>query len=249
MDESFALKRSVMRCMAGVSLALSLATANSALAVPITYSFTTDNASAVAPSPLASAFAGLNVSGSFVYDSAGPLLASMPSGSYYGGFSALNGSVGTHSFADIGGLIVVQNDTYAPPFPPGLAFDLLQLGAEVPNASSPTYDLTGFSIDGYTLLNVRMFWIETIIGGAPDFLGSSDLPASLPTISGRLALDFVPSQYAPINGQPVSQTLVTSVFFDGLSASPAPVPDTNSLSLLALGMLGIIVARRRLKLA
>jgi hypothetical protein len=81
-----------------------------------------------------------------------------------------------------------------------LAALLFSLGA-------PPGDLVGFDIVGpigtSQLINVRMFWVETLplsdggrymTSAAPisDSLTSTDLPATLPGFGGRLALDFRP---------------------------------------------------------
>jgi PEP-CTERM motif len=235
-----------------VAIVLSQSISSLALAIPVTYSFTTASASQPLPpfaSPPSLALIGLSVSGSFTYDADGAFLGGNATTSAYAGFSSLTGTIGGYSFSDSSGLVTVQNDTYAPQLPPALPQptpnDLFLLSAEIPNGGDD-YDLTGFDVAGYTLVNVRLFWIEEIIGAAPDFLDSSALPSALPTFSGRLALDFVPAPYTPVEGQPLpTPPTLTYVFFDGLMATPVNVPEPESLPLLALGLVGVTFARRR----
>lgn len=232
---------------AGITLLLAQGITSSAMAAAVTYTFTGTNIfgpSSAALAPLA----GLSVSGSFTYDADGALNISGASGSSYQGFSSLSGTVGGYSFSDSSGGVVVQNDSYTPPYPyPEVPSDLFLLYAEPTLGMSGSYNLTGFTVPGLTLVNVRLFWIENLISGTPDFLGSNDLPSALPTFTGRLALDFVASPYTPVDGQP-SPTLpaLSIVFFDGLTVSPvAAVPVPASLPLFASGLLGIMLARRR----
>ena len=76
-------------------------------------------------------------------------------------------------------------------------------------------DQTTFEVGGFTLVNVRMFWIEgdntpTLI---EDFLVNELLPTTLPEFEGRLALDFTPTANPGVR---------TSVFFNGLLMSTIP---------------------------
>jgi len=235
---------------AGTVLLLSQGLSSAALAVPVAYEFSTGLVLAGPPSSAAAALAGLSVSGSFIYDSEAALLAAPASGAYYQGITSLSGTVGSYSFSDSSGfLTTVQNDLYSPPgSAPGAPLDLLQFSAEPLLGAAGNYDLAGFSVGGLTLANVRLFWIETLIAGAPDFLSTGNLPATPPTFSGRLALDFVASPYTPIDGQP-SPTLpaLSIAFFDNLTVRPATtsVPEPETLTLFALGLMGVALAKRR----
>jgi hypothetical protein len=177
-------------------------------------------------------------------------VSSGATGALYQGLTSLEGTIGSYSFSDSSGFIGVQNDSYTPAIPipvPGAPFDLLHLTADPGLGLSGDYNLQGFTTPGYTLANVRLFWIENLIGNAPDFLDGNDLPPSLPTFNGRLALDFVPTPYNPVDGQPSpAATALSIVFFDDLKATPiTPVPIPASLPLFVCGLVGTFIARRR----
>ena len=73
--------------------------------------------------------------------------------------------------------------------------------------------LTGFDTTGYTLINVRLFWIEGSTT-PDDFLQSDLLPEVLPAgLVGRLALDFE---------QTDDPSIQVSVFFDDMTVSLSP---------------------------
>jgi len=207
-----------------------------AQAIPVTYRFTTDTANQTmdpANALFESALAGFSVSGTFDYDSVGAPVATIPGGSLAGSsvyltLSNLMGSVGGHWFSDPGGLTIVGNDTFTPQVPsPPPSTDFLGLHAD----GNVVQDLNGFSLAGFDLLNVRLFWLETFIAGTPDFLSSQNLPSMLPSFVGRLALDF-----GDANG------VVGRVFFENLTV--VRVPEPGSLALLCLGLLGITLRRR-----
>jgi hypothetical protein len=233
--------------VSAVAIVLSQGISSLAMAVPVSYEFTTGANPFSASSAALAALAGQSVSGSFTFDSDAPLVTTTASATVYRGLSSLSGSVGGYSFSDGDGYVSVENDLYTPAVPfAGAPFDALALSAEPGLGASGNYNLTGFDMPGLTLVNVRLFWLETLIGGAPDFLVSNDLPSAPPTFTGRLALDFVASPYSPIDGQP-SPTLpnLSIVFFDGLTVRPATVPEPGALTLLALGLLGVMFASRR----
>ena len=154
---------------------------NNALAqAPVTYNFTTDVPGFTGGCP-ACLFAGQPVSGSFVYNSGADFLGTNPQGLsiYLGAISDWSGSVGNNSFSDDLGLTIVGNNFVAG------TRDLLNF--------SPGLFLEGFEIGGYTLVDVRMLWLEGVSGdptGNPDFLLDQNLPAELPAFPGFLLLDF-----------------------------------------------------------
>jgi hypothetical protein len=223
--------------------ALLLAGLGTASATPVTYDFTTGNLVAT-PQPIPSVLAGATVQGSFVYDNDGPLLGTTPSGQSYNALSNLSGTVGGNAFGSVDGSVEVANNGYF--FPPtGLKYDLLQLAAKPLYSTNPS-GFTGFSIAGYDLVNVRLFWIDGpgSLGTTPDFLTSNDLPVTLLESTGRLALDFIPSGL----GRPAVPADFSFVFFPGLTvkARPAAVPEPGPLVLLvlALGALATTLRRR-----
>jgi hypothetical protein len=190
------------------------------------------------------------VTGSFQYDATALATGTVPGGAtFYGiqnispqfpaSYANLVGTVQGYSFSDSRGTTTVGNDVY--PFvdlsqtPPVTTFvDFLQLNTQ---STTPT---NGFTINGYTLKHVRMFWIENqrVPDLVPDFLANQNLPAVLPHFQGRLALDFVPVG-------PDANAPTTAVFFDGLTVTPVPEPETYAMLLAGLGLLGFRVRRRQ----
>jgi len=179
---------------------------------PVTYSYITGDAPF--GGELAPLFAGQSVSGTFVYDRDAPIIGMTTTGGspgsaiYAPAIMDLAGSIAGNSFSDPNGSIVVGDDKF---LPFGGA-DILVLVADPAIGTVPPafINFSGFDIDGFTLINVRLFWIEGL-PSAGDFLSDQNLPAILPDFPGRLALDFVPTGTT----EPVS-----SVFFDLLRVSP-----------------------------
>jgi len=173
------------------------------------------------------------VSGTFLYNAAASATATPPNAPtiYGGNLSNLTGVAAGNVFTDNQGTTVVGNDTF-PATPVNV--DFLQLLADPPQNVAGPRNLVGFTINNFTLFNVRMFWIEGE-PGIPDFLNDQDLPAVLPALQGRLALDFVPV------GNPSGP--LTTVFFDGLTVTQVPEP--GMVALLGIGLLPIAFAYRR----
>ena len=186
----------------------------------VSYDFTT---SATAFSPvldLQTAFAGFTVSGSFSYANWVPPFDVFPGPNGPGGVVYLDvmldlaGSVNGMNFADPIGFAFVANDRFDIDPDPGVLelVDLMSMG------SGLSLDNSGFGeVAGYTLTDVRWFWIEddTVVGMLPDndFLASDLLPAAPPMLVGRLALDF----------ELASDPQVTAtVFFEDFAITPSP---------------------------
>jgi hypothetical protein len=148
---------------------------------------------------------GTSVTGTFSYDAAtaasgtDPALATI----YAGAISGLTGSVGGFSFSDPSGVVSVGNDITLATCGT-TPCDVLRLAAEPVFGGVTTPDnLSGFTINGLQLINVRLFWIEgqdngTLIG---DFLSDQNLPPALPGFNGRLGLDFIDPQNPTAPGQ------------------------------------------------
>lgn len=230
----FLTRSSKRAACAGVLLII----AQSAFAVPVTYQFSTSSSPFGINAAVNAALAGSSVTGSFVYNSDGPLIVTAPDGtSIYGAISNMTGSVAGNNFADATGIAAVNNDGFVPaiPVPGDFPSDFMQI---VVNGPVAIPDFTGFDVVGFTLINVRLFWIENWAPiDTPDFLNDNSAPALLPGISGRLALDFI------VQGEPFS--FANTVFFDGLIVTPASVSEPGTLALLSLGLLGLATARRR----
>jgi hypothetical protein len=237
-------------------LTLAAAFAAGAQAAPSNYLFVTapsafgGPALPGGPAPDPAWFAG-GAAGSFAYDPAALAAQTNADGSvsYRGyapasqtgfatAFNDLAGQVAGLSFSDPNGAAQVGDDTATPSPPGGPKTDLFQLFADPDLTSTQTHNLNGFSINGFTLYRVRMFWIEgqqtpeTI----PDFLSGSALLAAPPAFHGRLALDF----YETAN--PSARSFI---FFDGLSVSAVPEPASWLLMAAGLGLLARRVSRRR----
>jgi hypothetical protein len=175
------------------------------------------------------------VAGEIDYDAAAAQTVPGPGGIFVHNFgsSGLSATVQGFDINDPFGSAVV-GDEQTLTRPPGFqTADLLVLAAE--GQTLPT-NIIGFELNGFRLVNVRLFWIEGLLG-APDFLSSSTLPATLPAFAGRLALDFVP----------VTGGSTGFAFFDGLRVKPkfVPTPEPGSLALLLLGLVALLSNRGR----
>ena len=245
-----ALERGAMsKRTAAVALGLLLqAAVATATAAPQEYSFTTGLSSG-APSALAGLFSSTaTVSGTFTFDSAADFTITTGSPPFFiystfnpaspltPSFTSLVGSVDGRSFSDIQGIAAVANDTLDDPLFSLFNVDYLTLNADPAVGSSATpRNIVGFTIGGYTLLNIRLFWEEGQSTPDPigDFLSSNDLPAAPPSFNGRMAFDFVDATGIGAG----------AVFFDGLTVTSVPEPAT--LALFGVGLAGLSFSRRR----
>jgi len=227
-----------------------------AAAAPVTYTFATGPYTNDGfPSPLATLL-GSSIAGSFVYDPAAPLggsatnanftnasvyFSAPPSAAPYSSLSATvsgGGLASALSISDPRGTSTVSNDGFVSP--PGTPVqDFMSLDAD-PFGPTGVHNTSGFSIDGFTLVNMRMFWAEFTLG--VDFLNDQSLPSVLPSGPARLSLDFL-----PVGSQPATPT--TFAFYDDVrvtaAAAAIPEPDTYALFLAAFGALGFVARRRK----
>lgn len=230
-----------------------------AAAQPVTYNFSTGpNLFGSLPSLI-----GSSVVGSFMYDASTPLTftTTAPSNpvnaSIYGGFlgsdglphssytnitaTVLGGTLGATSFtfSDPRGQTTVSNEGLVSP-PGSPPQDLLSVDIEPFGAAGIHNLVSPFSVDGFRLWNMRIFWSESITGG--EIVGSQSLPSSLPTGSARLSLDFLPVNVA-------AGTPTTFVFYDNVqvtAVSPIPEPETYAMMVVGLALLGFQARRKRI---
>lgn len=219
------------RLLAGTCLAL---VAGLAAAAEVPYTYVTSGVRFGSPGVVDVFAPDAVVSGRFTYDASRPPSGTLSNGAtrYDASFLNLVGQVQSWSFDDPRGYTAVGND-----LPAQGGSDFLMLGAD-PGLGTGTHNLNGFTVAGWTLVNVRLFWIEGQLG-IGDFADSDTMPAVLPGFAGRLALDFVPAT-SP-NGP------LSFVFFDGLAVTAVPEP-AGALLLAAglMGLIGPVVRRRRL---
>ena len=244
-------------CFAVAAVATMLLS-SAGVAAPVTYSFTTALDAFGGPSVSGGPFPDPNLffggaSGTFTYDPSALAFTSGSDGStiYRGftpqsstgfvtGISSLSGTVAGLNFGDASGTVQVGNDTSLSSGT-GQKTDILQLSFDPSLGSTSPRNLSGFDISGFTLFNVRMFWIEGQSTPEPiaDFLNDQSLPLALPTFHGRISFDFVPTN-SPTGPQ-------SFVFFDSLTVTPlASVPEPATLAMLLTALLLLAAQRWRL---
>ena len=194
--------------------------------------------------------AGTTLIGSFLYDPTTPRTSMTNGGSlgprganYVGSFTSLSANMiggtlplGDRSITDPRGQTVVGDEAFIT----CCAFqDYLQLQAEPGNGLNPSLlnINSTFTLGDYEVFNFRMFWLEgqSVPDAIPDFLTSNGLPNPLPSINGRLGIDFVNSS-DPFGTQHI-------MFYDNLRV--AAVPEPAILALFGAGLAGFGFSPRR----
>ena len=265
--------KSRIRTGLGLSALALQAVMSVVVAAPIQYSFTTGatpfvfSTGGVPPPPSVlsdCAFCG-GVSGTFAYDPEAPFVAINTginvNGSFqYAGFSpesvsgnpssitALTAQIGVYSFSDPNGSTTIANDT-ATWFgsAPNVDSVLLAFDPAIALGNLFVRNISGFDIEGYTLVAVSMQWIESLamtsespgfpnVGApTPDFLTGQDLPGAPPSFSGRFWLEF-----QNIN----DPSLSFIAFFNNLQVTQVPEPAPYAMLLAGLALLGFQTRRR-----
>nr|WP_315848581.1 PEP-CTERM sorting domain-containing protein [uncultured Rhodoferax sp.] len=245
---------SIKKVIAISVVALAFASANAA---PSSYSFsaTINQTLAFGNTSMINYFgSGASVSGTFQYDNAGSYVATSSQLGYEPGYSvysadnggvsafkSLQGSVGGFNFSDATGNASIANGTYL-----GL-YDVVSLGSDPIlkagmnslDFDNPERNFQGFSANGYKLVNVRLFWVDT----AGQMVSDTSLPNLLPTRSGRMALDFI--QLSDPNNASNVGFYSNTVFIDGMTVTAA-VPEPSSIAMLfaGMGLIGAVVRRK-----
>lgn len=216
------------RLMSAAVLLCFITFGSGAGAAPVAYNFLTGGNPFTATGPVFGS--GDFVSGSFLYDQSAAASPTPPGGPTQYNRSMLNlaGSVAGFAFSDPFGFILVGNN-----LGPSLVDSL---GMNADSTGTGTRNIVPFTVGEYTLVNVRLFWGQS---GVTEFLTDQSLPAHLPVIQGRMALDFSKTGTA--------FSYDNSVFFDGLHVAAIPEPASGALMLTGLGLLAFAARRRKLK--
>lgn len=215
---------------------------------------------------IAAQLADTSVSGTFSYDNAAPSTnttsggaignrgtvygAFGPTGARHSSYTSLSATVNgipPRTITDALGFTIVGDDDVLLCFTsPCQTADFFSMNAD--NTTGTLRNLIGFTIGDYKVWNIRLFWQEGQLTPnlVPDFLNNANEPAldpllaAPPTMTGRLAIDFVHN--ANLDGTGFQYAM----FYDGLLVTAAiPEPQTSALLVAGLGLLGFVARRRR----
>lgn len=214
--------------IAVLSFFLLFAVHNSAFAqAPVTYNYTTDPLGILVGCPACN-FGGQSVTGSFVYDHETPFTRNPRPGlsMYIGSISDFSGSVGTYSFSDDLGPGLVGNE-----FVSGNR-DILRLSAGL--------FLNGFAVDDFTLVDVRLLWLEGSLG-VPDFLDNQSLPTEPPGYPGFVVLVFEHPSYPGTDFEVSFPNLRVSRAPTNVSMDIMPGETTNSINPMSMGDIPVAI--------
>lgn len=238
---------SFLRTLCGALLLGTAFCSPAAFATPVTYSFTSGSSAfgnvtdPVVAAALAALGSGAVASGTFTYDAAAPFNSNNSDGSSVFGtpaalsFFGLSGTLGSNSFSDPRGGVTVANNLTIGGRPNA---DEVLLFADPTSAGGPFHNFVGFDLGGTQVVDVRLFWITGNPGVPTDFLSSQTPPGTLPSFSATIAFDLA----STTNPSLIS---TSSVFFNGVTVTPVPEPQTWTLMVAGLVLVGAIARRRR----